>query len=228
MIARHNPRPTRRPNRRTRRAGRSAFTLIETAMAVIIIGVGIVAMVDAQRAFMVSNAWSSQAATASFLANEIREFTRKLPRHDLVTGLSLNGSTLVGWGPENGEVSHLDYDDMDDFDGVIFGDGGEFDGPINAFGEIIAAVDLGGDPMVDPTTGQLVPVAGWTQEVLVEKVHPFDLSNTILPTATEAPSGSFAGRGVGDYPLRVTVIVRFQGPTDAEAMEVTRMTWIVP
>ncbi|MBX3363287.1 MAG: hypothetical protein KF866_00860 [Phycisphaeraceae bacterium] len=224
MIARTRNRPVKARARK-----RSAFTLIETAMAVIIIGVGIVAMVDAQRAFMVSNAWSSQAATASFLANEIREYTRRLPRHDLVTGLSLNGSTLVGWGPEPGETTYLDYDDIDDFDGVVFGsEGGDFPGPINAFGEVIAAVDLAGNPRTNDDTGEVIPMAGWSQEVLVEKVHPFNLSQVVSPNATEPPSGTFAGRGVGDYPLRVTVIVRYRAPNEVEANEVTRMTWIVP
>ena len=64
--------------RRTR-ATSSGFTLIETALAVVIIGVGVIAMVDAQRAFMQSNAWSNHAATATYLANEIREMTPALP-----------------------------------------------------------------------------------------------------------------------------------------------------
>jgi prepilin-type N-terminal cleavage/methylation domain-containing protein len=72
--------------RTARRAGRG-FTLIETALATVIVGVGVLALLDAQAAFHVSNDWSTHAATGTYLANEIRELTRKLPNHDPVTGL---------------------------------------------------------------------------------------------------------------------------------------------
>ena len=42
----------------------------------------ILAMVDAQKSFTFANNWSSHAATAGYLANEIREFCRHFPRHD--------------------------------------------------------------------------------------------------------------------------------------------------
>src|SRR5436309_1842325 len=107
----------------TTRSRRPAFTLIETAMATVIIGVGVVALVEAQQAFMHTNGWSSQAATATFLANEIREMTRRLPRHDPVTGLFTTGGgggpvTVVGWGREPSDVTVQDFDDVDDFDGL--------------------------------------------------------------------------------------------------------------
>ncbi len=212
--------------RGARRSARRAFTLIETAMAVVIIGVGVVAMVDAQQAFMKSNAWSSQAATATFLANEIREYTRHLPRHDPVTGLEVDGSTLLGWGPEEGEVTHSDYDDVDDFDGVLFGAGGDFSGPINAAGASIPRLDADGNPVV--IEDEVQPMSGWSQQVTVEKVNPFDLAEVLDDNAMDAPSGDFEGRGPGDFPLRVTVRVLYQGPQDDEAAEVLTMRWIVP
>ena len=43
-------------------AGR-AFTLLETALAMVIIMVGVVAMIEAQRGFITSNGWSSHEAT---------------------------------------------------------------------------------------------------------------------------------------------------------------------
>ena len=51
-----------------RRSGAGGFTLIETAMATVIIGVGVLALVEAQTAFLKSNTWTSQAATATYLA----------------------------------------------------------------------------------------------------------------------------------------------------------------
>jgi hypothetical protein len=219
--------PARRRTPRPR-ARRPAFTLIETAMAVIIIGVGVVAMVDAQRAFMISNAWSSQAATATLLANEIRELTRNLSRHDPVTGLSLDGTTIVGWGPENGEDVVSDYDDIDDFDGVQFGGtGADLPGPINAYGDVIPALNIDGSTPTDDA-GAPMPMAGWSQRVLVEKVSPFNPATVEPPDTTEPPSGSFGGRDVDEYPVRVTVIVSYLAPGATEPEEVISMTWIVP
>lgn len=219
-------RRTRRARRLRARAG--AFTLIETAMALIIIGVGVIAMVDAQQSFIQSNAWSSQAATATFLANEVRELTRHLNRHDPVTGLELDGAGGVnGWGPETGELGASDYDDLDDFDGVQFGDSGDLPGPINAFGEVIDELNLDGTAMLDGN-GDPVPMRGWSQTVFVEKVDPFNPGTTRAEDWTDPPNGSFEGRDVDDFPLRVTVIVSYRTQGAASADEVTRVSWIVP
>jgi type II secretory pathway pseudopilin PulG len=222
-----------RPRRNVHRAGALAraaggFTLIETAMALIIIGVGVVAMVDAQQAFIKSNTWSSQAATATFLANEVREFTRHLDRHDPVTGMELDGPDLLGWGPEVGEVTAQDYDDLDDFDGVVFGIAGDFEGPINAYGEIIPHLNSDGSIATNPNTGAILPMIGWSQRVEVSKVSPFDPGTPLDPDYVDPPSGAFAGRGVDDFPLLITVIVEYQGTYDAQPQEVVRIVWIAP
>lgn len=215
------------PRALARASGRArAFTLIETAMALVIIGVGVVAMVDAQQAFMRSNTWSSQAATATFLANELREMTRTLDRHDPVTGLFLDGGSLVGWGPEVGEVTVQDYDDLDDFDGVVFGPLGDFEGPINAYGEVIPQLNPDGTVMT--SGGVVVPMMGWTQRVEVVKVSPFDTGAALNPEHEDPPSGEFLGRSADDFPLLVTVIVEYQGPYDDQPLEVTRISWIAP
>lgn len=228
-----------REERAMRRASRAAgFTLLETAMATIIIGVGVLAILEAQQSFHKSNAWSSQAASATLLANEIREMTRRLPRHDPVTGLALNtgGGTAVleGWGPETGEVLVGDLDDLDDFDGLSLAwDGtaglndGDLPGPVDAFGLVIPEVDYSGNVVLSPE-GEPLPLQGWTQRVSVEKVNPFNFAEVVADGYFEVPSGEFAGRGVDGYPLRVTVVVEYQGPFDAEAIEITRVQWIVP
>lgn len=226
---------------RSHARARGGFTLIEAALATVIIGVGVVAMVEAQQSFIRSNLWSSNAATGTFLANEIRELTRNLPRHDPVTGLYLEGSetgsgTLVGWGPESGEVLVTDFDDLDDFDGISFSDigtagwdDGDLPGPINAFGEVIPNINIDGTVAeADPDTGAVQPMAGWTQTVIVQKVSPFD-TNTVVPDAqTEPASGSFRGRDVDEYPLRVTVEVTYLAPFATEPELVARVSWIVP
>ncbi len=219
------------------------FTLIETSMATVIIGVGVLAMVDAQSAFIVSNQWSSHAASGTFLANEIREFTRHLPKHDPVNGLILiddgNGNMVIsGWGFEGGEVTVDDFDDIDDFDGVTFSYVGtpglndnDLPGPINSFGEVIPALSHDGNELGSTDSDDLFSgdaMIGWFQTVSVEKIDPFDTSLVRNNSYFEPPNGTFPGREVDDFPLRVSVSVFYQGPNDIEADLVTTVTWIVP
>lgn len=215
------------------------FTLIETALTTVIVGVGVLALLEAQQAFMKSNDWSTQTATATYLANEIREMTRKLPRHDPVTGLTVqvNGSvtTVVGWGPEAGETTADDFDDIDDFDGMTFIAGGtagvtdqDLPGPIDAFGQVIPEILADGTVVVDGE-GNPVALQGWSQFVRVEKVDPFNYS---LVRAHEyeiaARPPDFDGIKVDRFPLRVSVEVRYQGPFDTQANTVATVVWVVP
>lgn len=219
------------------------FTLIETALATIIIGIGVLAMVDAQQAFITSNLWSSHAAGGTFLANEIRELTRNLPRHDPVVGLAVDGAgNLNGWGPDVGEVTVDDFDDIDDFDGIAFawnGDAGidnmTLPGPIDAFGEVIPAITLEGDELGGMTadgdgvlqfTGEAM--TGWTQTVFVQKVNPFNTGEVLPDDAVGAVGLDYASYGVEDFPLRVTVEVTYQRQGALEAEVVARVVWIVP
>jgi hypothetical protein len=131
----------------TRRGG---MTLIETALATIIIGTGVLAIMLAQQAFHRQNAWSTLAATGTRLGNEIREMTLNLPRHDPVTATAY-------WGPEPWEETLHDYNDLDDFDNAIFSDALS-NGPINARREVIPNM------------------TGWAQIVYVDKVDPFNIN----------------------------------------------------
>jgi prepilin-type N-terminal cleavage/methylation domain-containing protein len=136
-------------SRKSRKATRRGFTLIETALATIIVGIGVLAMVSAQAAFHQKNAWSTHASIATHLANELREMTWNLPRHDPVTGDAF-------WGPEgDNEASFEDYDDLDDFDGL--GGGLVFSPPINAHRQVIENMD------------------GWSQTIRVFNVDPFNI-----------------------------------------------------
>ncbi|MHC5022413.1 MAG: type IV pilus modification PilV family protein [Planctomycetota bacterium] len=143
------PRGRRRPIPRAR----GGFTLIETALATVIVGLGVIAIMAAQQSFHQQNGWSTHASIATRLGNEIREMSLNLPRHDPVTGIEF-------WGPEENELSFADYDDLDDFDGqggglIFSADLGN--GPVNAYREIIPNME------------------GWEQIVRVFNVDPFDI-----------------------------------------------------
>ncbi|MCH2145554.1 MAG: hypothetical protein MK082_10500 [Phycisphaerales bacterium] len=154
---------TRRINRSTRRLARRGFTLVEAALATVIIGTGVLAMISAQQVLLDKNEWSSMTSTATWLGNEIREMTLNLPRHDPVTNTEF-------WGPEEDETSLDDFDDVDDFDG--FGEGLVFsaslnNGPINAARQVIGDME------------------GWEQIVTVESVDQFDILTPLEDGTTE-------------------------------------------
>jgi prepilin-type N-terminal cleavage/methylation domain-containing protein len=190
-------------NRSTRRTSQRGFTLIETALATVIVGVGVLAMVSAQQAFHKQNYWSTHASIAERLANEIREATFILPRHDPVTGF--DETTGVGWGTETNELFVGDFDDVDDFDGdgsgLVFS--ADHDnvtpdsGPINALREVISNMN------------------GWSQIVSVRNVDPFDISGAAVADGTSTM-------------LLVEVVVTYQGPGAATPTEMTRVSWISP
>ena len=211
-------RPTRQPNPR-------GFTLLETALTLVIIGVGVLAMVEAQSAFIQSNLWSSHAATGNFLAQEVREFSRSFSKHDPVRGL--DPDTGYAFGLDPGEVIIGDFDDLDDLDGIRFGFEGNADGPINALGEVIPELSLDGSINYD-SNGDPEPMYGWAQTVTVEKVEPFD-TRVIRDDGyfREVDVGGLPPLGVEDFPVRVTVVVTFTPKGGAE-LEMARVSWIVP
>lgn len=227
---------TRKVHRVLRSAGHArgaggGFTLLETSFALVVIGVGVLAFVEAHQAFIQNNSWSSRAATATYLANEVREMMRRVPRHDPVTGLYFTGTgeaaVLRGWGVETGEVDITDFDDVDDFSGLIFGAAGTFEGPINAFGEVIPQTDLTGAVVIGPGERPL-PLRGWTQRVVVEKVDPTNYGTVVSASHAVPPGGGNPGRPVDRFPLRVTVIVDYLADGALRAEEITRVSWIVP
>jgi hypothetical protein len=136
-------------------AGRGGFTLIETALAIVIVSTGVLAIVAAQQAYHQHNTWSLRVGTALMLANEIREITMTLPRFDPISGDDF-------WGPEANEAAVGDFDDMDDFDGDA-GEGITFNPPIDASRQVIPGMEQ------------------WTQIVVVENVLDNLISGAAAP-----------------------------------------------
>jgi len=95
---------------------RGGFTLMEVAVATIIIGVGLTALMTTLRAGTSTNAASTKMSTALFLAQNIHEWTRKLPYEDIVlvshatsttepaSIQELNGRTFQGPRDGNGGI----------------------------------------------------------------------------------------------------------------------------
>lgn len=212
--------------------GSRAFTLLETALATVIIGVGVLALIEAHASFTRHNRYSSSAMTGAYLANEIRERMRGLPRHDPVNGLRIdrgtNPPTVRGWGRETGETSVFRFNDVDDFDGVTFGNGGQFPGPIDCTGQTINEISPSGGAVTDDR-GAPLSMRGWSQTVTVQKVDPFNFAQVRDRGYEMAPDlPSFAGVAVDQFALRVTVVVRYQDPGTLEVQEMGRLSWIVP
>jgi hypothetical protein len=237
-----HPRTSRRRHRRARRSGlsRPGFTLLEAALATVIIGVGVLALLEAHQSFLRANSWSTRAAEGTYLANEIREYMRGLPRHDPVTGLYLDSAdTLHGWGPDTGEVVLADFDDVDDFDGPVStglliswqGTDGlednDLPGPISADGNVIPEILADGNVPYD-SNGVPLPLQGWSQFIQVEKLHPFDTGTVMADSAVIAPDASFDGVGVDGFPLRVSVTTRYQAPGTTSPVDIVTVVWVVP
>lgn len=141
--------------RRACRRGRG-FTLMEAALTTVIVGVGVLAIVEAQQAYHRKNDWAARSGTAQLLANELRELTTAMPFDDPLTGRNIVGA-------EPGESDVQDFDDVDDFAGALtagIGGGLAFNPPINALRQEIADLDQ------------------WTQTIQVENVLEDNMSAT--------------------------------------------------
>ena len=216
------------------------FTLIEVSLSLVILAVGVLAMIDAITAFRFKNAWSTHTASAMFMAAEIRELTASMSKHDVLAGgLYFDPGTgdFYGWGFESDEFDgnndgagdaddYLRFDDVDDFDGILFGNAPntpgpvtrQFTGPIDAFGDVIPA---------QAWDNAAAPLVGWSQYITVDKIDPNDY--TVVYAADYEGAGVAAGFiAVDDFPLRVTVTVLYQGLDDLTATEITEVSWIVP
>ena len=85
--------------------------MIEVLVAMVIIGLAIVALLAANTAFTMANGAGIELTTAEFLVEQIKEMTTMISVIDPESDDAVFGAE---------EPSLADYDDLDDFDGRIF------------------------------------------------------------------------------------------------------------
>jgi len=98
---------------------KNGFTLIEVLIAILLVGLAIASLMASNSAFTKANGAGTDLSTAEFLFEQIRELTALLPVVD-------PESEVWTFGPEGGEGTLADWDDLDDFDNASFSP------PINA------------------------------------------------------------------------------------------------
>lgn len=158
--------PRRRPGRSARRRG---FTLIEASLTTVIVGTGVLAMLEAQQAYHRKNVVATRAGTGQLLANEMRELMHGMPQFEQVRG----GAEAIVLGPELGELDPSDFDDLDDF--LIAGTDG-FHPPINAMGQTLEGEDM--------LRWRQVVTIGGVLGSLIDSNATFDLGTTDMVRVT--------------------------------------------
>jgi len=158
------------------------FTIIETAMATAVVGIGIVAMVHAMAAGTKVNSQGRDITHAIFLAQEIREWTLQLPFSDLDPGDADNPP-----GPD-GSDPQLFVDDLDDLMGVTY----------------IPPRD-GQEQIIDG-------MANWSQTIELEWRDPNSLTTAVPKGSTDVISVSVTIRHDGQKVLSTSWLVTRRDP----------------
>jgi prepilin-type N-terminal cleavage/methylation domain-containing protein len=146
---------------------RRGFTLIESALATVIVGVALVATFRLFAACTQQNATSTRMTTAMMLAENV---------HEAMIGLLFNdpGTGSTTFGPEPGETLAR-FDDVDDFNGPAAGPGMTF------------------SPPIDSQRNALAGMGKFSQHVSVWPVYLNNLRTNSDPSAPDLPQTSYTG-----------------------------------
>ena len=126
---------------------RDGFTLIEVLISILLVGLAIVSLVSANGAFTQANGAGVELSTAEFLIEQIRELSIVLEVIDPNTGIAT-------FGPETSETL-ADYDDLDDFHGLIF------------------------SPPISADRNSLTDLNAYSQQITVENVNASDFEQVV-------------------------------------------------
>jgi Tfp pilus assembly protein PilV len=147
--------------RRCRRGGRSGFSLLETALMMVICGVGVMAILELLAAGSMSNAAGAEATSGAHLAGNIREIALGLAFRD--PDEDPDWLAPATWKWNNKEASVELYDDVKDLDGCTF------------------------SPPIDSSKKPLKGYEKWSQEVTVNTIAD-DHLESIRPNDPRAPA----------------------------------------
>ena len=124
------------------------LSLVEVLVAVVLVGIAVAALLVANGAYTQVNGAGVDLSTAEFLIEQMREMTATLPVVDPSTGTAT-------FGPESGEATVADWDDVDDFDNAMI------------------------SPPIDCEKMPLAEFASFTQRVVVENVSAANLGTVV-------------------------------------------------
>ena len=142
-------------NRRHRNRGRPGFTLVEALIGTAVVGLGIAATLTAVNSGTRVHEVGRDATEAAFLAQEIREWTLKLPFTDPDPADAANPP-----GPDGSDPTSF-VDDLDDMLNVTYSP------PRNGQGLSIYAMD------------------GWSQVITLTWRDPANLSGTVAAGSSD-------------------------------------------
>ena len=183
---------------RARVNARRGFTLSETALAMVIVGTGVLASLQLFGTCTLESQVASQATAARMLAENIRETMANLPFADPVSGTAT-------WGPETtqGETENapISLDDVDDFDGTL-------------------KKGVAFNPPIDSTRAKIPELAKFTQFVTVMPVNPNDPAGNSNEAAATLPKGTYTGA------VRVRVRIQYRAYPTAPAQELYSTSWV--
>ncbi len=128
----------------------SGFSLIETLIAIMLVGLAMASLLAANGAFTKANGAGTDISTAEFLVEQIRELSALLP----VVEPNTPGSGVDVFGPESGETLAT-YDDLNDFDGANF------------------------SPPIGADRNPQTELAGFSQQVTVENVNASNFEQVV-------------------------------------------------